>query len=157
MNREEIVEKIRERLAENIIDISSPSPRRIFILARTERLIEIIKILKEEFGFSHLSTITGVDRTTDFEILYHLADNFFALTVRVQIGRENPEIQSVCEIIPGAVLYEREIQDMFGIKVKGIPDPRPLILPDDWPENSDPLRKDWSYQPPEEKIPGEKQ
>ena len=41
-------------------------------------------------------------------------------------------------MIPGAILYEREIQDMFGIVVEDIPDPRRLLLPDDWPEGQYP-------------------
>jgi Ni,Fe-hydrogenase III component G len=57
-------------------------------------------------------------------------------------------------VIPGAILYERELQDMFGIVVEGLPDPRPLLLCDDWPAGEHPLRKDWKFERPEEKIPG---
>jgi Ni,Fe-hydrogenase III component G len=45
---------------------------------------------------------------------------------------------------------------MFGIIVENIPDPRPLVLPDDWPAENFPLRKDWKFERPEEKIPGGK-
>lgn len=157
MNQLEIFEKIKDKFAEHIIDISSPITRRIFVHVRSEKFIEIIRALKDDYGFYHLSTISVVDKTTSFEILYHLANSFISLTVRVQINRENPQIASICEVIPGAILYEREIQDMFGIKVINIPDARPLILPDDWPDGVYPLRKDWNYQAPEEKIPGERQ
>ncbi len=40
--------------------------------------------------------------------------------------------------------YEREIQDMFGLQAVGHPDPRPLVLYDDWPQGSFPLRKEFS-------------
>jgi Ni,Fe-hydrogenase III component G len=43
---------------------------------------------------------------------------------------------------------------MFGITVENIPDPRRLVLPDDWPDGQYPLRKDWSFERPEEIIPG---
>jgi formate hydrogenlyase subunit 5 len=59
-------------------------------------------------------------------------------------------------VIPGAILYERELQDMFGLKVDNIPDPRPLVLPDDWPAENYPLCKAWKHLRPEEKIPGGK-
>ncbi|MBM3296072.1 MAG: NADH-quinone oxidoreductase subunit C, partial [Candidatus Aminicenantes bacterium] len=59
-------------------------------------------------------------------------------------------------VIPGALFYERELQDMFGLVIDNIPDARPLILPDDWPEGQYPLRKDWKHERPEEKIPGGK-
>ncbi|MCM8816916.1 MAG: NADH-quinone oxidoreductase subunit C [Candidatus Omnitrophica bacterium] len=157
MNQAEIFEKIRTNLSAQITDISMPSPRRIFVSVAPEKLIETLKILKDDFGFYHLSTISGLDKITGFEVLYHLANSFVSLTVRVQIDRAKPEIISICEVIPGAILYEREIQDMFGIKVINIPDSRPLVLPDDWPEGEYPLRKDWNYQPPAETIPGEEQ
>ncbi|MCM8759198.1 MAG: NADH-quinone oxidoreductase subunit C [Candidatus Omnitrophica bacterium] len=121
MNQAEIFEKIRTNLSAQITDISMPSPRRIFVSVAPEKLIETLKILKDDFGFYHLSTISGLDKITGFEVLYHLANSFVSLTVRVQIDRAKPEIISICEVIPGAILYEREIQDMFGIKVINIP------------------------------------
>jgi len=39
-------------------------------------------------------------------------------------------------------LYERELLDLLGITPRGHPDPRRLVLPDDWPGGY-PLRKDW--------------
>ena len=59
-------------------------------------------------------------------------------------------------MIPGAILYERELQDMFGLVVENIPDPRPLLLADDWPAGEYPLRKDWQFNRPAEIIPGGK-
>ncbi len=157
MNENTIIDRIKELLGEKVVEITLQRSRRIFLIVSPENLLETIRILKNDLGFYHISTISGVDRTKDFEILYHLANNQTSLTVRVSVSRENPEIQSVCEVIPGAILYERELQDMLGIKVINIPDPRPLVLPDDWQQGNYPLRKDWSYKSPEEKIPGEKQ
>jgi Ni,Fe-hydrogenase III component G len=45
---------------------------------------------------------------------------------------------------------------MFGLTVDGIPDSRPLVLPDDWPAGNFPLRKDWKHVRPQEVIPGGK-
>jgi Ni,Fe-hydrogenase III component G len=87
-------------------------------------------------------------------MLYHLADANAALTVRTSVPRTEPDVPSICEVIPGAVLYEREIQDMFGVTVTNIPDPRPLLLPDGWPAGQHPLRKDWIFERPPEVIPG---
>lgn len=44
---------------------------------------------------------------------------------------------------------------MFGIKFEGHPDPRRLVLPDDWPDNVYPLRKNFSYnsKPPVKSEP----
>ncbi|MGB9006057.1 MAG: NADH-quinone oxidoreductase subunit C, partial [Candidatus Aminicenantales bacterium] len=74
----------------------------------------------------------------------------------VLADQTRPHLPSICSVIPGAVFYERELQDMFGIVVDNIPDPRRLVLPDDWPEQNFPLRKDWKFERPPEVIPGGK-
>ncbi len=153
---QQLADRINEVLMGMVIEIKVPAERRIFLTVSADNLLDVIRKLRDDFGFYHLSTISGVDTVKNFEILYHFANSQCCITVRVVIHRENPEIISICELIPGAILYEREIQDLLGITVKNIPDPRPLLLPDDWPAGNCPLRKDWSYQAPEEKIPGEK-
>ena len=45
---------------------------------------------------------------------------------------------------------------MFGLVIEHIPDPRPLVVPDDWPAGNYPLRKDWKFERPPEIIPGGK-
>ncbi|MCL5674688.1 MAG: NADH-quinone oxidoreductase subunit C [Candidatus Omnitrophica bacterium] len=149
-----LISRLKEFLAEKIVESANPSKRRIFIKVLPENLPDTIQILKEKTGFTHLSTITGVDKGETFEILYHFANKIAVLTVRTEVPAGKPEIKTITKIIPGAILYERELQDMFGIKVMEIPDPRPLILPDGWPEGNYPLRKNWKYQRPEEIIPG---
>lgn len=62
--------------------------------------------------------------------------------VRALIPPHQPEFPSVTPKVPAAVWYEREIRDMFGLQPVGLPDERRLVLPDDWPEGLNPLRKD---------------
>ena len=50
--------------------------------------------------------------------------------------------QVVTDLVPAAVWGEREIRDMYGLIPVGLPDQRRLVLPDDWPEDMHPLRKD---------------
>jgi Ni,Fe-hydrogenase III component G len=89
-------------------------------------------------------------------VVYHLSNSEATVNVRILAPRHDPKIPSVCAVIPGAILYERELQDMFGLKVENIPDPRPLLLADDWPAGEFPLRKDWQFDRPAEVIPGGK-
>ncbi|MDD2889251.1 MAG: NADH-quinone oxidoreductase subunit C [bacterium] len=156
MNEEKIITTIKENLKDKVLEITNPSPRRIFLKVDKNNLCEAISTIKEKLGFTYLITITGLDKTDSFELLYHFADDTNVINIRVAISRENPIVSTVTGVIPGAILYEREIQDMFGIKVENIPDPRPLITPDDWPEGAYPLRKDWKYERPGETIPGGK-
>jgi Ni,Fe-hydrogenase III component G len=156
MNDHEIIEKINQGLKEKALDVTNPAPRRIFFRTDKANLRAAARFLKEALGCDYLATISGVDQGENFEIVYHFANQHACINLRTQTPRNAPHIPSICPEIPGAVLYERELQDMFGLVVDGIPDPRPLVLPDDWPANNFPLRKDWKFERPPEKIPGGK-
>jgi membrane-bound hydrogenase subunit beta len=156
MNDLEILEKTKSVLGDKILEIANPALRRIFIKVEPEKLVPLVAGLRKNLNITYLATVSVVDLGESFEILYHFGHNNGSLTVRTQIPRANPHIESICSVIPGAILYERELQDMFGIIVDHIPDPRPLVVPDDWPAGNFPLRKDWKYERPAEIIPGGK-
>ena len=156
MTDQELVDKLKSLLGEKIAEISVPSLRRVFFRVDPGNLTAAADVLKKDVGIWHISTISGVDVGDGFEILYHFGPDKGSLTMRTKIPSDNPHVESLCPFFPGAILYERELQDMFGITVDHIPDPRPLIVPDDWPAGNFPLRKDWTYERPEEIIPGGK-
>ncbi|WP_281497642.1 NADH-quinone oxidoreductase subunit C [Ferrimonas balearica] len=64
------------------------------------------------------------------------------VTVKVLVDPNTQEFPSVTPVIPAAVWGEREVRDMYGLRPIGLPDQRRLVLPDDWPEDLHPLRKD---------------
>lgn len=100
----------------------------------------------DKAGFS-LDTITGVDWLAEgqMELVYdffHVVRPLRAV-VRTRIPRDNPEIQTISGVYPGANWHEREAHDFFGIRFLGHPDMTPFLLPED--ATFHPLRKD--YQP----------
>jgi NADH-quinone oxidoreductase subunit C len=156
MNVEAIIQKINTEIKDKVQEVSLAAPLRINIKVDRGQLLFVLQYLKEQFGFTHLATITGLDLGESFEVLYHMASNLATINVRILTPRSDPKIPSVCPVIAGAILYERELQDMFGLVVENIPDPRPLLLADDWPAGEYPLRKDWHFIRPAEIIPGGK-
>lgn len=154
MNDEQKIEKLKTLVPAEAI--THPAPRRIFVTVEPTGLVALTARMKAELDTWFLSTISGVDRGEVFELLYHFGDTTGSIHVRTQIPRAHPHVPSICGVIPGAILYEREIQEMFGITVDSIPDPRPLLTSDDWPAGNYPLRKDWKFDRPAEVIPGGK-
>jgi Ni,Fe-hydrogenase III component G len=152
----EIVESLKRDLGARALEIANPDRRRIFLKVAPADLVPAATLLRDKYDCAHLSTISGVDKGETFEFLYHFASPVAVISVRIEIPRAEPRFASICPVIPGAVLYERELQEMFGVTVEGIPDGRRLNLPDDWPEGQYPLRKDWKHVRPEEVIPGGK-
>jgi NADH-quinone oxidoreductase subunit C len=96
-------------------------------------------------GFA-LDTITGVDWMTEnqMEVVYdyfHPTKTLRAV-VRTRVARDNPELQTISEVFPGANWHEREAHDFFGIRFLGHPDLTPFLLPED--ATYHPLRKDFT-------------
>jgi len=155
MTDAELIEKLKADLGDQV-EIAHPAPRRLFLKVSPQNLVAVTTKLRDAFGVVFLSTISGVDLGTTFEIVYHFSTPEADFNLRTEIPRDRPRVASITPVIPGAILYERELQDMFGMVVENIPDPRPLVLPDDWPAGVHPLRKDWKHERPQEVIPGGK-
>ncbi len=99
--------------------------------------------------FNLLSDITCVDRypmEPRFELNYQLVSipRRDRIGLRVIVSGENPEVESVTSVWPGANWMEREVFDLFGIRFAGHPDLRRILLPDNW--EGHPLRRDFPVE-----------
>ncbi len=139
----EIKEDLLKTFKEYVSNIKISRARRVFIDVKKEKLKDVLLHLRDKHGIIHISTITAVDVNENIELLYHLLKDGVCISLRIHTPKNTPNVDTVTDILPGAVLYELEIQDMMGVVVKDHPDPKRLILPDDWPDGIYPLRKDW--------------
>jgi len=140
------MKQIKGRLLEKAKEIRTPRARRMFITINKTDFQKSMKELVESEGFKHLSAITGIDVGPKIEVIYHLIRGDLVLSLKVKTSKKNPVLPSIVKLIPGAVLYEREVHDLLGITFEGNPDLSPLLLPDKWPSDVCPLRKEWSPQ-----------
>ena len=147
MEEREIVRKIKDVIGEDIIETKITRSRRIFIYVKESVLKRTIRYLNQKMNFTHLSTITGVDMGKKIEVIFHLnREGRIGLSLKVQVLGDKPSLPTITDIIPGAILYEREIHELLGVTFKGHPDPSPLLLPEEWPQGVYPLRKNWSIK-----------
>jgi Ni,Fe-hydrogenase III large subunit/Ni,Fe-hydrogenase III component G len=79
-------------------------------------------------------------------------DVFVVVTSRIEDG--DPSFPSIALDIPAATLYEREIKDMFGLTPVGGPDSRPLVLHEQWPGDTHPLRKEFGLHTKVARVQG---
>jgi len=133
-------------LLEKAKEIRTPRARRMFMTVNKTDFWKSMKKLVDSEGFKHLSTITGIDVGSKIEVIYHLTRGDLVLSLKVMTSKRNPVLPSIVNLIPGAVLYEREVHDLLGITFEGNPDLSPLLLPDGWPSDVHPLRKEWAPQ-----------
>jgi Ni,Fe-hydrogenase III component G len=145
MTREEILKDLNSRFKHDIVDLFDKSPKRVYMEIKPESLVpvstRIFRDLKARFNIA-----SAVDTRTHIEILYHfsLEDINLLVSLRVKLDRKRPSIDSLAPVFKGANWIEREMHEIMGIDFKGHPDLRRLLLPEEWPENVHPLRRDYT-------------
>ena len=143
------LETARLLVGEWATSMESPAPNRLDVyLRKPEDLVPAATGLRVK-RLGYLAAITGLDpgeEADEFEVLYHFCATAVIITLRLRLPKSAPSIPTLCEIIPSAEPFERELSEMFGITVSGLPNPEHLYLPDDWPEDEYPLRKDFDPQ-----------
>ncbi|MDD5634258.1 MAG: NADH-quinone oxidoreductase subunit C [Candidatus Omnitrophica bacterium] len=118
--------------------------RRIFLEVEYQNFANVFEYIVNQLNFHHLCTITGLDEAEKLSFIYHLSlESGVLLNLKTGVPKQAPVIKSVIKYFPGAEIYERELVDLFGAKVEGLPEGNRYPLTDDWPKNEYPLRKDW--------------
>jgi NADH-quinone oxidoreductase subunit C len=104
---------------------------------------------RPELAFDFLAELTALDfwpKEPRFELVYVLVSlaHRARLRLKVRLAAEDPHVATVSGVWPAANWLEREVWDLFGIAFDGHPDPRRLLMPEDW--QGFPLRKDYPVQ-----------
>jgi NADH-quinone oxidoreductase subunit C len=114
-------------------------------------LTEVATLLRDrpDWRFDLLIDVTAVDfwpAQPRFELVYLLVSlpNRLRLRLKVRLEDQAARVATVSGIWPAANWLEREVWDLFGIEFDGHPDPRRLLMPEDW--EGFPLRKDYPVQ-----------
>ena len=114
-------------------------------------LLATAKVCKEdpELNFNQLSDATCVDRFPNeprFELNYQLLSipRLARIRLRTSVSGQQPVIDSLEPVWPGANWMEREIFDLFGIRFEGHSDLRRILLPDEF--EGAPLRRDFPVE-----------
>lgn len=116
---------------------------RVWVDADRKTFASVFEHLAKHLGFSNLLMITGLDVGTDLEFIYHLARSRGGIAnVKVRCPKGESH-RTITGIFPGGGIYERELVDLLGAKIDGLPEGSRYPLPDNWPKDEHPLLKDW--------------
>jgi NADH-quinone oxidoreductase subunit C len=142
----ELANKIKAQFGEQI---SAPTEFRGEITVRLsdpERVVEVCRFARQELNCNYLVDISSLDNYGEdprFTLVYHIGsyEHRAALRLKTDVSEEKSEIPTVTTVWPGADWHEREVYDMMGIRFRGHPDLRRILMWEGYPHF--PLRKDF--------------
>jgi Ni,Fe-hydrogenase III component G len=148
MNKFDTITTIQTRLGDAIVSVTRKSDQRIYINILPHILEDASRLMLEKFQ-ARLQIATGVDTSKGFEVMYHWAldQDGVIITLRVVVDHDAPELKSIAPWYPAAEWIEREIWELLGIRFKGHPDLRHLLLAEDWPQGDYPMRRNHEVSP----------
>ena len=147
-----ILDRLRARAGAAVVETHAHRGDHTAVVERTA-IVEVLRLCRDdaELAFDMLSDLTAVDYLKfpgredgpRFEVvyqLYSLAHNH-RVRLKVRVDEDDPVVPTAVSLWPIANWLEREVWDMFGIRFDGHPDPRRLLMYEEFVGH--PLRKDY--------------
>jgi NADH-quinone oxidoreductase subunit C len=111
-----------------------------------DRIAAVCAFAKQACGFDFLVDISSVDNCGDdprFTVVYELYGYAHGchLRLKTEVSEEKGELPTVTSVWRGADWHEREVYDMMGLRFRGHPDLRRILMWDGYPHF--PLRKEF--------------
>ncbi|MDP2806829.1 MAG: NADH-quinone oxidoreductase subunit C, partial [bacterium] len=149
MTTKEILIIIENAFKQGIIEASEIIEDQLWVKVKPNYIVKITEYLHRNTPARYLVSVGSDEREhCNRFAVYHLfsfdKDHLF-VGLDVTVNPISPQLPSITPIISGANWSEREIRDLLGIDFIGHPDPRRLVLADDWPNEVYPLRRDFDY------------
>jgi len=157
MNVEEIINKIKENFeAEVKLQVKEYGVKKIkeetvYVRIKKEDFRRFVEFLFTIERYPHFSVISATDLGESVELLYHFSVGYGKfngekmISVGVELPKKELKIETITDLIPGALISEREIHEMVGVEFIGLKDTRHFFLPENWPEGKYPWRRDETF------------
>jgi len=119
----------------------------VSLIVSGDELWQICQVLREIYDFKFLEVLTAVDYWPEQDPRFHVVYKLYSIEKNLRIGLRvpvsgiEPSLPTLVGLFQNANWREREIWDMFGIRIDGHPDLRRILMPHDW--QGHPLRKDY--------------
>ena len=124
----------------------SPATRTAKVTVDPESWVDAVTKARNEFGLVYFSFLSAIDWATDvavgdpldgevderYEVLCTLTELMEGkrVTLATNIAKDDPRLDSLVSVFPGADWHEREAHEMFSIDFEGHPNLQNLYLPD---------------------------
>jgi NADH-quinone oxidoreductase subunit C len=135
-----------DRALSGVSASAEPSVLDVIVTIPRDEIVRGLRALKQDANlkFDYLRSLTCVDNEEEgMDVVYHLysVQHGYNLTVKAHLPVDDLNLESATSVWRAANWYEREAAEMFGVRFRGHPDPRTLLMPEDMTDTF-PLRKD---------------
>jgi NADH-quinone oxidoreductase subunit C len=147
-----ILERLRARLGSAVVETHDQHGDHTAVVERAA-LPGALSLCRDDadLAFDVLMDLTAVDYHKypgredgpRFEVVYHLYSLRWnhRLRIKVRVDEDDAVVPTAVPLWPIANWFEREVWDMFGVRFAGHPDPRRLLMYEEFVGH--PLRKDY--------------
>ncbi len=158
MTSQQVIQEMRGKFGDGLRAAEEPVPGALYLTVDKELIRPASRYLQDELGARFVIS-AGIDRLATEGCLS--VTHIFSrdkekqfVCLRADVSENGAEVDAITPDVAAASWSEREFQDLVGVRAQGHPDPRRLVLPDDWPEGVHPLRKDFAYDTNPEPVEG---
>ena len=143
MNTEQIIQDIKDKLADRFFEVTIKNNRRATMGIDPGQILMISEFLHHSLGFRFIIA-TALHTKNGFEIYYHFSkdDTGLLLNIKVILPHHDPEIESLSNMFNASNWIEREIHELFGINFRNHPNQDKLISEGNWAEGVYPYRNE---------------
>jgi len=144
---------LKAKFGDAIQRADMPDENRLFVFVEATVLKRICAYIFAEMDARYVISIGADDRPFSGQFLvahdFAFDHDHLLCSVLAYLAAENPKVDSISEVVPAASWAEREMRDLVGIEPVGHGYLKRLVLPDGWPKDVHPLRKDvlWNEVP----------
>ncbi len=153
MTDQAVVEKLKAKFSDSVLEVKEYRGETT-ITVKKEDVVAICAFCKKELGYNVLADLCAVDylamgRSPRFQVVYNIYNLATKMRLRLKapVEESDARIDTVTGVWGSANWLERECWDLSGITFNNHPDPRRILMPDDWVGH--PLRKDYPVQGPD--------
>ena len=147
-----ILDRLRTRFGAAVVETHAHRGDHTAVVERAA-IVDVLRLCRDEpdLAFDMLTDLTAVDFLKfpgredgpRFEVVYHLYSlrHYHRVRLKVRVDEDDAVVPTAVEVWPIANWLEREVWDMFGVRFEGHPDPRRLLMYEEFVGH--PLRKDY--------------
>jgi len=146
MTASDAAKKIKAKFGDIVSEPAEFRGEISFEITDAEQIAEVCRYAKNDLDFNYLVDISSLDNYGDdprWTVVYHLRglNHGAELRIKTRVSEEKSELPTVIGVWATANWHEREIYDMMGVRFRGHPDLRRILMWDGYPYY--PLRKDF--------------